>query len=75
MADTIMRRYPHADDYPYKPWSYPQGFVLWGFIRLFEKTGEEKYRKYVLDFCEKHVSGNGEIPAFSGVSLDDIMPG
>ena len=75
LAQTIMRRFPQADDYPYRSWSYPQGFVLWGFIRLFEKTGEEKYRKYVMDFCEKHVRENGEVPAFCGVSLDDIMPG
>lgn len=75
MAETIMGRYPQADDYPYRSWCYPQGFVLWGFIRLFEKTGEEKYRKYVLDYCEKHVRENGDVPAFTGASLDDILTG
>jgi unsaturated rhamnogalacturonyl hydrolase len=75
IAETIMKRYPQADDYPYRSWSYPQGFALWGFIRLFERTGDEKYKRYVLDFCEKHVRENGEVPAFSGESLDDIMPG
>ena len=75
MADTIMRRFPHADDFPYSSWCYSQGFMLWGFIRLFEKTGEEKYKKYVIDYCEKHVKENGDIPAFTGVSLDDIMTG
>jgi unsaturated rhamnogalacturonyl hydrolase len=75
MAKTIMSRFPKADNYPYKSWSYPQGFVLWGFIRLFEKTGDKKYADYVLDYCSFHVKDNGEIPAFSGVSLDDIMTG
>ena len=75
MAETIMRRYPDPDDYPYRSWTYPQGFILWGFIRLYEKTGEEKYRKYVMDYCEKHVRENGDVPAFTGISLDDIMPG
>jgi len=75
MARTIMERFPHADDYPYRSWSYPQGFMLWAFIRLFEKTGDKKYGDYVLDYCASHVRENGEIPAFSGVSLDDIMPG
>jgi unsaturated rhamnogalacturonyl hydrolase len=74
-ADTIMKRYPRADDYPYRSWCYPQGFVLWGFIRLYEKTGDEKYKTYVMDFCKKHVGENGEMPAFTGVSLDDIMTG
>ena len=75
MAQTIMGRFPQADDYPYKSWSYPQGFMLWPFIRLYEKTGDEKYRKYVIDYCEKHVRDDGELPAFTGISLDDIMTG
>ena len=75
LAETILRRYPEADQYPYRSWSYPQGFVLWGFIRLYEKTGNGAYRKYVLDWCGKHVNPEGEISGFTGVSLDDIMPG
>ncbi|MCL2878946.1 MAG: glycoside hydrolase family 88 protein [Treponema sp.] len=75
MAETIMRRFPCPDDYPYRSWSYPQGFILWPFIRLYERTGDERYRKYVLDYCEKHVRENGDIPAFKGDSLDDIMSG
>ena len=70
-----MSRFPKADDYPYKSWSYPQGFMLWGFIRLYEKTGDKKYADYVLDYCSHHVTANGDVPAFTGVSLDDIMPG
>jgi unsaturated rhamnogalacturonyl hydrolase len=75
MAETLMRRYPQADEYPYRSWCYPQGFVLWRFIRLYEKTGEEKFWKYVMDYCEKHVRENGDVPAFTGISLDDIMAG
>lgn len=75
MAETIMRRYPNADDYPYKSWSYPQGFVLWGFIRLYEKTGEQKYLDYVMQYCESHVTETGEIIGFTGESLDDILTG
>jgi unsaturated rhamnogalacturonyl hydrolase len=75
IADTVMRRYPEADLYPYKSWSYPQGFVLWGFIRLYEKTGEKKYMEYVLDFCDKHAGQDGRLTAFTGVSLDDMMTG
>lgn len=75
MADTIMRRYPNAYDYPYKPWSYPQGFMLWGFIRLYESTGEQAYLDYVMRYCEQHVDGQGEIPRFAGDSLDDMMAG
>ena len=75
LADTIMRRFPNADDYPYRSWTYPQGFILWAFIRLFEKTNETKYRQYVIDYCEKHVRDYGDIPAFKGDSMDDMMTG
>jgi unsaturated rhamnogalacturonyl hydrolase len=75
MADTIMHRFPHADDYSYQSWTYPQGFLLWGFIRLYEKTGDKKYKDYVMEYCEKHVRPNGDVPAFTGISLDDIITG
>ena len=75
MAETIMNRFPNPDDFPYRSWTYSQGFMLWGFIRLYEKTGVEKYKKYVIDYCEKHVRENGDVPAFTGVSLDDMMTG
>jgi len=75
LAETIVRRYPAADDYPYCSWSYPQGFMLWGFIRLFERTGNQAYLDYVLAYCDQHAKEDGAVEGFSGVSLDDIMPG
>ena len=53
LADDLMERYPKADMYPYKSWSYPQGFLLWGFIRLYEKTGrEDVYKRQLLCYDE-----------------------
>ncbi len=75
LAETVMRRFPNPDDYPYRSWSYPQGFLLWGFIRLYEKTGTKAYYDYVMRYCEEHVSSDGRISGFSGGSLDDIMTG
>lgn len=75
LAETIMRRFPDPDSFPYRSWSYSQGFMLWGFIRLYEQTKTEKYRKYVLSYCKKHVDEKGAISGFTGVSLDDIMAG
>jgi unsaturated rhamnogalacturonyl hydrolase len=49
--------------------------MLWAFIHLFEKTGETIYADYILDYCAHHVKDNGEVPALSGISLDDMMPG
>lgn len=68
-----MKRYPRASSYPYKNWSYPQGFLLWGFIRLYEATGRQDFYDYVLDYCREQVSETGEIAEFEGDTLDDIM--
>ena len=73
LAETLMKRYPDPDSYPYASWSYPQGFLLWGFIRLYEKTGDTTYRDYVMRYCEEHVGDDGTVSGFTGVSLDDMM--
>lgn len=75
IADTILMRYPHADMYPYRLWCYPQGFILWGFIRLWEATKEQKYLDYVLDYAERSVDNEGNAHRFRGNSMDDIMAG
>ncbi len=75
LAQTIMHRFPDPDTFPYQSWSYSQGFMLWGFIRLYEKTGNEAYFHYVSHYCDAHVDAHGHISGFSGISLDDIMAG
>ena len=74
-AEGLMKRFPKAEDYPFRDWCYAQGFMLWGFIRLYEKTGREDLYRYVMDYCDEHVSASGGIRHFTGESLDDIMTG
>lgn len=74
LAEYLMRKYPLADSYPYKSWSYPQGFYLWAIVRLFEKTGDKRYYDYVLAYGNTHVGDDGTISCFVGDCLDDIMP-
>lgn len=75
LARTLMERFPDPDRYPYQSWCYSQGFMLWGFIRLFETCGRPEYRDYVLRYCDEHVNREGDILGFTGVSLDDMMAG
>lgn len=75
LAETIMTRYPNPDDFPYRSWSYSQGFMLMGFIHLYESTGERKYRNYVLKYADHHVAADGTMRRFTGDSMDDMMPG
>lgn len=46
LADTVISRYPKAEAYPYRPWSYPQGYLLIGMAKLWRATGEPRYRDY-----------------------------
>lgn len=75
LLDTLKKRYPDPDRYPYRSWTYPQAFMLWGFIKEYEKTKNQDYRQYILNYCSRHVDERGVIDRFTGNSLDDIMPG
>ncbi len=75
LAETLMKRYPHPDNYPYMSWCYPQGFILWGMIWLWETTGDKKYYDYTMKFAEHHVSPEGDLYRFKGNSMDDMMAG
>lgn len=75
LAETILRRYPDPDDYPYRSWTYTQGFMLWGFIRLYEKTCNSTYFNYVKQYCDEHLNEDYSIKGFTGVSMDDMMTG
>jgi len=75
LADTIMNRYPDPRTFPYKPWCYVHGYVLTGFDKLYEYTGEQRYFDYVRRYADLHVMPDGKVPAFTGESLDDMMAG
>lgn len=75
LADTVMKRFPRAAEYPYKDWSYPQGYLLIGFSKLWEATGDVRYRDYIYEYCRSHVTSEGEILGFKGSSMDDMMAG
>jgi len=75
IAETVMRRFPRAGLYPWKPWSYPEGFLLWGFEELYKTTGDKRYEDYILQFADEFVDESGRIPLFAGDSLDDMLCG
>ncbi len=75
LADTIMARHPDPLTIPYKRWCYVHGYVLAGFEKLFERTGDARYFDYVKKYVDAHVIPDGQVPAFTGESLDDMMAG
>ena len=70
-----MARFPDPDSFPFRSWTYPQGFMLWGMIRLYERTGDTVYLDYVRKYGDEHVSGDGSVSGWDGGSMDDMMPG
>jgi rhamnogalacturonyl hydrolase YesR len=75
LARTIMTRHPDPRTIPYKPWCYVHGYVLAGFEKLYESTQEQHYFDYIRRYVDGHVTQDGEVPAFTGESLDDMMAG
>jgi len=75
LADTIMARHPDPLTIPYKKWCYVHGYVLAGFEKLHESTGDQKYFDYIRKYVDAQVTADGEVPAFTGESLDDMMAG
>jgi rhamnogalacturonyl hydrolase YesR len=75
LADTIMRRHPDPLTIPFRNWCYVHGYVLAAFEKLFVSTGNPKYFEYVRTYVDGHVTSAGDVPAFTGESLDDMMAG
>lgn len=74
-AEDLMKKFPSAENYPYKSWSYPQGYLLMGISHLYERTGNKKYFDYIYEYGDRHVNGKGEVSGFTGCSMDDMMAG
>src|SRR5271169_4511958 len=75
LADTIMARYPDPTTIPFRRWCYVHGYVLAGFEKLHDATGEQKYFDYIRKYVDAHVTAEGDLAAFTGESLDDMMAG
>lgn len=75
LADTIIARHPDPRSIPFRDWCYVHGYVLVGFEKLYESTRDPKYFAYIKKYVDAHVTADGDVPAFTGESLDDIMAG
>jgi rhamnogalacturonyl hydrolase YesR len=75
LAQTIMTRHRDPLTIPFKRWCYVHGYVLAGFEKLFRSTGDSRYFDYIRRYADAHVAADGEVPGFTGESLDDMMAG
>lgn len=67
MADSEIIRNPESwmVDFSQKPvWSYTQGLEMLSFLKIYEKTGIEKYLKYAESYADKMIQEDGSIDTY-----------
>src|SRR6266702_756076 len=62
IADWMIVKYPNIETLTAKTsWEYTNGMILSGFVKLYEKTKNAHYIKYVQTWVDKNVNGAGVI--------------
>ncbi|OXB23055.1 glycosyl hydrolase family 88 [Flavobacterium tructae] len=79
-ALTIIDKYPKAwqIDGAEKPkWDYKMGFVLFAFEKLYQKTNDKKYFKYIKEYADELIDANGKIAKYdkNEYNIDCANPG
>ena len=75
IADWMIAKYPNIETLTAKTsWEYTNGMILSGFVKLYEKTNNVNYIKYVQTWVDKYVSSAGVINRTSTYSLDATQP-
>ena len=71
MANSIMQRHPEAwtmrefKQLKEPEWGYPYSLVLYGFQKLYLKTGDEKYLAYAKTFVDQLIDEKGKIHGYA----------
>lgn len=58
-------------------WNYEDGCILTAAIQLYEATGKERFRDFILEYMDSYVTEEGEILHYKmeDFNLDNIAPG
>lgn len=58
-------------------WNYEDGCILTAAIQLYEATGKERFRDFILEYMDSYVTAAGEILHYKreDFNLDNIAPG
>ena len=80
MADSEMEHFPKASTVDFNPegkWNYTGGLVAMAMMKLWEKTGEEKYYNYAKSYADEFIGENGEIATYkkSDFNIDKVNSG
>lgn len=72
LCDSILARFTPAT---FGEWDYPQGLVLEGMWRVYERTGNTDYRDFIRDWIDRFVTDSGLTGDVTLNKLDNMMPG
>ncbi|MFO1039505.1 MAG: glycoside hydrolase family 88 protein [Geminicoccaceae bacterium] len=72
LVDSTMARFPVPSTLGL--WRYPQGLVLLGVWRAYERFGDVRYRNYVKGWVDSYVDANGNIDG-TLKWVDNFLPG
>jgi unsaturated rhamnogalacturonyl hydrolase len=80
MADSVMKRTPNSlllDVVETPKWDYTQGLVLLAMQHLANRTGDERYAKYIRAYYDTMIESDGRIRAYKleEYSLDRVNAG
>lgn len=61
-------------------WDYTVGLLLEGILRVYKRTGDQRYLNFIKEWAQYHITANGTImnnPTTVNelINLDNIMPG
>ncbi|MDP4292760.1 MAG: glycoside hydrolase family 88 protein, partial [Bacteroidota bacterium] len=74
-AESVMARYPDYREAYWKPWSYVQGYMFYGFEMLYKYTGDKKYLDFIKKYIDNFVDEQGNYHGDKLANLDNIMTG
>lgn len=80
MTDSEMKRNPEGwmiDFVDKLKWNYTHGLELGSILSVWEKTGDEKYFDYVLNYADTMISDDGSIKTYNlrKYNIDHVNPG
>lgn len=69
--------YSNHENVRFNKWNYEDGCILMAAIQLYEATGKNLYRDFIVSYIDKYVEEDGTIKHFKleDYNLDNIAPG
>ncbi|CAG7632520.1 Unsaturated rhamnogalacturonyl hydrolase YteR [Paenibacillus solanacearum] len=68
MSESFMKQYPLVSDMPFQKrrcWNYENGCILTAFERMRERTGDDRYFRYIKENMDLFIKNDGSIDTYS----------